>query len=91
MAATKKGSSSSSSSNKSSSSSSSSKSKSSPKSKSGSGRRELIDTGTDKRFVRRDGQGQFKESDDVGRSLAADQRRPSRTRTKSGQGDKGDR
>ncbi len=32
--------------------------------------RELINTGTDKRFVRRDQQGQFKESDDVGRSLS---------------------
>lgn len=29
-------------------------------------RRELIDTGTDKRYVRRDGRGQFKESDDAG-------------------------
>jgi hypothetical protein len=53
--------------------------------------RELIDTGTDKRFVRRDKQGQFKESDDVGRSLAADQRRDSKTKPKRGEGDKGDR
>ncbi|MGZ8409350.1 MAG: hypothetical protein ACXWVS_05425 [Hyphomicrobium sp.] len=29
-------------------------------------KRELIDTGTDKRYVRRDEKGQFKESDDVG-------------------------
>lgn len=29
-------------------------------------KRELIDTGTDKRFVRRGAGGQFKESDDVG-------------------------
>ncbi len=36
--------------------------------------RELIDTGTDKRFVRRDEKGQFKESVDVGKSLAADRR-----------------
>jgi hypothetical protein len=57
----------------------------------GSGKRELIDTGTDKRFVRRDGQGQFKESDDVGRSLAADRRRKAKTVSKSGQGDRGDR
>ena len=34
--------------------------------------RELIDTGTDKRYVRRDSKGRFKESDDVGRSLAAE-------------------
>lgn len=56
-----------------------------------SGKRELIDTGTDKRFVRRDAQGQFKESDDVGRSLAADRRRKAKASTKSGYGDKGDR
>jgi hypothetical protein len=53
--------------------------------------RELIDTGTDKRFVRRDEQGRFKESDDVGRSLAADQRQHSKTKAKRGEGDKGDR
>lgn len=53
--------------------------------------RELIDTGTDKRFVRRDSKGQFKESDDVGRSLAQDQKRGSATKPKRGEGDKGDR
>jgi hypothetical protein len=53
--------------------------------------RELIDTGTDKRFVRRDAEGQFKESDDVGRSLSQDQRTDAETETKSGQGDRGDR
>lgn len=45
----------------------------------------------DKRYIRRDAKGRIKESDDVSRSLAADQRRTSKTRTKSGQGDKGDR
>ena len=54
-------------------------------------KRELIDTGTDKRYVRRDEKGQFKESDDVGRSLAADRRQTAKTQTESGQGDKGDR
>ena len=54
-------------------------------------KRELSDTGTDKRFVRRDAQGQFKESDDVGKSLAADRRTKAKTKTKSGQGDRGDR
>jgi hypothetical protein len=54
-------------------------------------KRELINTGTDKRYVRRDKQGQFKESDDVGRSLAADRRRKAKTLSKPGQGDKGDR
>ena len=53
--------------------------------------RELIDTGRDKRFVRRDQKGQFKESDDVGRSLSADRRRAARTKVKKGEGDKGDR
>ncbi len=53
--------------------------------------RELIDTGTDKRYVRRDEQGQFKESDDVGRSLSTDRKRKAKTTTKAGQGDKGDR
>ena len=53
--------------------------------------RELIDTGTDKRYVRRDEQGQFKESDDVGRSSAADQRHDAKHVAKKGQGDRGDR
>ena len=53
--------------------------------------RELIDTGTDKRYVRRDEKGQFKESDDVGRSSATDQKRDSQTKPKRGEGDKGDR
>jgi hypothetical protein len=52
--------------------------------------RELIDTGTDKRYVRRDEKGQFKESDDVGRSLSQDIRRKAKTTVKSGQGDRGD-
>lgn len=53
--------------------------------------RELIDTGTDKRYVRRDDKGRFKESDDVGRSLAADQRKHSKKSPPKGEGDKGDR
>ena len=56
----------------------------------GKGGRELIDTGTDKRYVRRDEKGQFKESDDVGRSLSQDVKREARTKVKSGQGDRGD-
>ena len=36
------------------------------------GKRELIDTRRDKRFVKRDEKGQFKEFDDVGRSLSQD-------------------
>ena len=53
--------------------------------------RELIDTGTDKRYVRRDDSGRFSESDDVGRSHAADQKRQSSTKPRKGEGDKGDR
>ena len=56
-----------------------------------SSKRELIDTGTDKRYVRRDSEGRFKESADVGKSLAADRRQQAKTETKSGQGDRGDR
>ena len=55
------------------------------------GKRELIDTGTDKRYVRRDEQGQFEESDDVGRANAQDRRREAENTTTSGQGDRGDR
>jgi hypothetical protein len=54
-------------------------------------KRELIDTGTDKRFVRRGSGGRFKESEDVGRSLSADRRKKAEAKVKSGQGDKGDR
>jgi hypothetical protein len=59
--------------------------------KKGNGKRELIDTGTDKRYVRRDGQGQFKESDDQGKSLAQDVKQKAKTKVKAGQGDRGDR
>ena len=38
-------------------------------------KRELIDTGTDKRYVRRKPDGTFNESDDVRRSLGQDQKR----------------
>ncbi|ARO33635.1 hypothetical protein HJB79_26365 [Rhizobium lentis] len=53
-------------------------------------KRELVDTGTDKRYVRRDNRGRFKESDDVGRSLSADKRRRAKNDTKPGEGDRGD-
>ena len=55
-------------------------------------KRELIEPHQgDKRFVRRDDQGRFSESDDVGRSLAADRRQHAKTESKPGQGDRGDR
>jgi hypothetical protein len=54
--------------------------------------RELIEPNEgDKRFVRRDEEGKFKESDDLNRSLSQDQKRNAKTQSKSGQGDKGDR
>ena len=43
-------------------------------------KRELIDTGTDKRYVRRDEKGQFKESVDVGKSLSQDVRKEAKTK-----------
>jgi hypothetical protein len=58
--------------------------------KSGTGKRELIDTGNDKRYVRRDDQGEFKESDDQGHSLAQDVKREAKTKVEPGQGDRGD-
>jgi hypothetical protein len=54
-------------------------------------RRESIDTGTDKRYVRRGPRGRFKESDDMGRSLASDRRTRAKAKAKKGQGDRGDR
>lgn len=56
-----------------------------------SGRRELIDTGRNKMFGRRDEQGRFAEMDDVSRSLSTDQRRNAKTKAPRGQGDRGDR
>ncbi len=52
--------------------------------------RELIDTGKDKRYVRRNEKGQFDEVADVGRSLARDVKQRAKTEVKSGQGDRGD-
>jgi hypothetical protein len=55
-------------------------------------KRELVEPHKgDKRYVRRNPQGEFKESDDVGRSLAADRRTKAKNVVKSGQDDKGDR
>ena len=54
-------------------------------------KRELVSPRGDKRYVRRDSHGQFSESDDVSRSLSADQRRHAKTKAGKGQGDRGDR
>ncbi len=60
------------------------------KKKSEESQRELIDTGRDKRFVRRDEKGQFDESDDVSRSLGKDVRQKAKRQVPPGQGDRGD-
>jgi hypothetical protein len=44
----------------------------------------------DKRYVRRNKQGQFKKEVNVGRSLAADRRSKAKTKVSKGQGDRGD-
>ena len=53
-------------------------------------KRELSEPNGDKRLVRRDEEGKFKESDDLGRSLSQDVRKKAETEVKSGQGDRGD-
>jgi hypothetical protein len=59
--------------------------------KSRSSKRQTINTGKDKRYVRRTAKGRFKESDDVGKSLSQDRKSSAKTRAKPGQGDRGDR
>jgi hypothetical protein len=44
----------------------------------------------DRRYTRRNKQGEFKKQVKVGRSLAADRKRTARTKVKKGQGDRGD-
>jgi len=54
-------------------------------------KRELIEPHAgDKRYVRRDAAGRFKDVVDVGSSLAADRRSSAKSKVKPGQGDKGD-
>jgi hypothetical protein len=55
-------------------------------------RRELIDTGTNKLFVRRNARGtSFKKVVDAGRSITRDKRSKAKRKVRSGQGDRGDR
>jgi len=56
-----------------------------------SGRRELIDTGRDARYVKRATSGRFTEMDDVGRSQRADKSKQAKTAVPSGFGDQRDR
>ena len=55
------------------------------------GRRELIDTGRNKMYGRRDEHGRFREMDDLSRSLSTDARRNAQTKAPRGHGDRGDR
>jgi hypothetical protein len=54
------------------------------------GKRELVETGTDKRYVRRDEKGRF-DAVDVGKSLSQDRKREAKHEAKPGHGDRGDR
>src|SRR5262245_53445499 len=53
-------------------------------------KRELIDAGHGKRYVRRDQKGRFDEVDNQSRSLSQDRRHKAQRVVKAGQGDKGD-
>ena len=55
-------------------------------------KRELVEPNPgDKRYVRRDDNGRFEESDDVSRSLSQDVRRDAKHDAPQGQGDRGAR
>ena len=56
-----------------------------------SSKRDLVKSGSTKRYVKRTAKGKFKESDDVSRSLSADSRKSAKKATKAGYGDQGDR
>jgi len=58
--------------------------------KSGTGKRELTAPNGDKRLIRRDSKGRISESDDLGKSLSQDVRKPAKKVVKPGYGDKGD-
>lgn len=56
------------------------------------GREQVEPNKSDKRYVRRNDQGEFTDSqDDVSRSLSQDRKKAAKTEVKKGQGDRGDR
>lgn len=58
----------------------------------GERKRELVQPNGDKRYVRRDAQGEFTNDQvEVGRSLSKDRQQHARTVSKRGEGDRGDR
>jgi hypothetical protein len=54
-------------------------------------KRERMNSRGGARFVRRDAKGQFREVEQVGRSLEQDRSRRAKNASKPGQGDRGDR
>lgn len=60
-------------------------------SKRGSQKRDTVKSRAATLYAKRTSRGRFKAMDEKGRSLAADRRRKANTRTKSGDGDRGDR
>jgi len=59
-------------------------------SKTAKSHRETIDTGKNKRFVRRNEEGKFDRVVDVGRSLTQDKKQKAQQKVPPGQGDRGD-
>ena len=56
------------------------------------GREQVEPNKSDKRYVRRNDQGEFTDSqDDVSRSLSQDRKKAAKTEVRKGQGDRGDR
>jgi hypothetical protein len=62
-----------------------------PTKKRATSRRELIEpTKGDKRYMRRNAQGEFNKVVDVGKSLSSDKRTTAKKKVPKGQGDRGD-
>ena len=59
--------------------------------KRGSQKRDLVKGRRATSFAKRNARGRFKEMDERGRSLKGDRRRKSKTKSRSGYGDRGDR
>jgi hypothetical protein len=58
--------------------------------KKASGKRTTISPRGDKRFVRRNDQGEFSETVDAGKSLSRDRKKTAKKKVKPGYGDQGD-
>ena len=54
-------------------------------------KRDTVNSGTATMYAKRDEEGQFREMDEQGRSLAADRRQSAKKKVQSGYGDQGDR